>query len=240
MPTSNEDYGFTFNGHHSSDFGLKVMSDKTVTLPAKNKVTVQLPYANGLIDLSDIYGNNSYGERTMTVSCRLYTGRLDYMATQNMYHVIADWLMGTKGKTKLIDDADPYRFYLAEVEAAPTITEGSVYSTIAVVFQCYPFLFHPNEYNELWDTFDLINGVMQPTEYDISGSESIVLVNTGEAPINLICDAISDFRLNIDGVICPISAGMTDNMDVQLQPGENHIKITGNGTLKFDWTEEVI
>lgn len=240
MRISSDDYGFTFNGHHSSEFGLKVMSDKVLTLPSKNKVTVQLPYANGLVDLSDIYGNNSYSERTLTIPCRLYSGTNDAEATQSAFHAIASWLMSSQTKIKLVDDADPYHFYLAEVEMAPTITESSVFSTITIVFQCYPFLFHPNEYNKMWDTFDLTNGVMQQTEYEVNGSDTISLLNVGEAPVNLVCDSNSDFVLTINGVVCPIKAGKTDSMDVQLQPGKNIIEVKGTGKLTVDWVEEVI
>ena len=233
-------YGFTFNGHHSSEFGLTVLNTKAMTLPSKNKVTVQLPYAQGVIDLSDIYGNNSYGERSITFNCKIPVGYNDSNVLYEMWTEVMRWLMEPKTKTVLKDDTMPEYYYLGEVQTAPTLAESSVFSTFSIVFQCFPFRFHPNEYNEVWDTFDLTNGVMQPTEYEIQGSETITLINVGEAPINLICNASSDFELNIDGVICAIEAGMTDNMDVQLQPGVNNIKITGTGTLTFDWTEEVI
>lgn len=75
MTQESRPYGFEFAGHHSSDFELVVLAEKTVTMPSKRKSQLQLPYRTGYIDLSDLYGLNAYDERTVTFPCRLPYGQ---------------------------------------------------------------------------------------------------------------------------------------------------------------------
>ena len=44
-------------------------------MPSKRKSQLQLPYRTGYIDLSDLYGLNTYDERTVTFPCRLPYGQ---------------------------------------------------------------------------------------------------------------------------------------------------------------------
>lgn len=74
MSISSKTYGFTFNGRHSSEFDMRVLDTKQITLPQKRKSLIQLPYSSKQVDLSNVYGENVYDERTITFPCKIPLG----------------------------------------------------------------------------------------------------------------------------------------------------------------------
>ncbi|MFT8491557.1 phage tail domain-containing protein [Oenococcus sicerae] len=239
MPTS--DYGFTFNGHHSSEFGIKVLNTKSMTLPAKTKVTVQVPYANGLLDLSGAYGNNSFGERTLVFPCEIKVGYNNMNMLYAKIEKIINWLTSPAGKSKLVDDALPGFYYMAEVQNAPTIQEKSVYSTISVEFTCYPYRFHEVLGSDEWDPFDFETDVAQNTVFSIDGVRNVPLINNGSSDIDLNVIADANLSVSLNGnEFESISAGESHVFEPKLQCGINIVKIKGNGEISFSWVEEAI
>ncbi|MCP9357369.1 phage tail family protein [Liquorilactobacillus satsumensis] len=239
MPTS--DYGFTFNGHHSSEFGIKVLNTKSMTLPAKTKVTVQVPYASGLLDLSGAYGNNAFGERSIVFPCEIKVGYNNMNMLYAKIEQIVNWLTSPTGKTKLVDDALPGFYYMAEVQNAPTIQEKSVYSTISVEFTCYPYRFHEVSGNDIWDLFDFETDLAQELSYAVSGVKNLPLINSGTTNVSLTVTCDSKLSVKI-GNNDPTTFSPEDSEqdEVELQPGINIIRVVGNGNIAFSWVEEAI
>lgn len=233
------DYGFNFNGHHSSEFGLKVLMGKQEALPEKRKVTVTVPYRSGIVDLSGAYGNAVFEERTVTYPCRVYVGTTDLYAMHTELAKIEEWLMSTNGKTKLYDDAMPDRYFMAEVQAAPAFTQNAVFADLTVTFQCEPFKYK-EQFDDLWDSFNFDLDVAQETHYEV----------TAEAPFkgSLINSGIidSDLTLRVKGNLTIKINNQNYIFDrdrvsvVTLPVGDNTFEISGNGTLDIDWIEGII
>lgn len=239
MSTS-KNYGFTFNGHHSSEFDLSVLSTKSYTLPTKNKVTMQVPYSNGLLDLSGVYGGGPYfGERTITFVCRLPYGDKTYTLTNSKVTKIIRWLMLTSGKTELIDDVQASFYYMAEVQDPPVVTGGSISTEISITFTCYPYRFRERA-DDLWDPFNFDWDVAQRTTIDVNGSSYIKLINNGETAVTLMIETDGELTLTLNGDTFSVAQGSTNNDEIMLNPGENSLMITGNAHVMFDWFEEVI
>jgi phage-related protein len=233
-------YGFTFNGQHSSEFGLKIMDNKQIGFPTKNKVTVQVPYSSGLVDLSNIYNNNSYSERTITFPCRIGVGTNQPQKMYANVSRVVNWLTNTTGKVKLTDDAMGRFYYLGEVQEAPVLTESSVYCDLNIVFTCYPFKFREVNYQDLWDPFDFENDISQICVFDVERRISINLYNQSVNAVKLLITANSDFEININGQGFSIKSGKNDNDSIKLNPGFNTISVAGKGHIEFNWIEEMI
>lgn len=233
------DYGFYFNGHHSSEFGLKVLMSKQETLPAKRKVTVTVPYRPGIVDLSGVYGNAVFEERTVTYPCRIYVGTSDLYVMHTEIAKLEKWLMNTNGKIKLIDDAMPDRYFMAEVQEAPTFTQNAVYVDFTIIFQCEPFKYK-EQFDDLWDTFNFDLDIAQDTHYEVTSDTPFKgdLINNG------IID--SDLTLRIKGNLTVKIGNQNYSFDentisvVSLPTGKNIFEISGNGTLDIDWIEGII
>lgn len=232
-------YGFTFNGHHSSDFDLRVLDTKQITLPAKRKSLVTLPYSSKIVDLSNVYGQNIYDERTITFPCKLPYGREDPYELYSKVTQITNWLYQPIGKVILRDDAMPNYAFVGEVQTAPTLEENYNFSKLTIVFQCEAYRLK-KRFDDVWDPFAFDLDAAQETEFDVHGHENILLINTGdiETTLEVTCENSVDMLLG--GKTYHLQAGINSSEDMILNKGENIITIVGSGKVSFDWTEEVI
>ena len=237
---STSSYGFTFNGHHSSEFGLNVLANKAMTLPSKNKITVSVPYSSKVLDLSDIYGANVLGERTITFPCRVNIGYLHREELYTRWTEILDWLMSPTGKIKLIDDTMPDFYYLGEVQTAPTITENTTFADFSIVFQCDAYRYRHIDGSDLWDPFRFDLDIAQKTAFDVKGQGQAFLISQSLSNVQLNVTATAPFTLSLNNESFQIPAGITKNPDIVIQRGQNNIIMLGTGNISFDWYEGVI
>lgn len=237
MTQESRPYGFEFNGRHSSEFELVILNDKSVTLPAKRKYQLQLPYRTGYIDLSNLYGLNTYDERTVTFPCRLPYGQNNLSLMNIKLTELMNWLMKPTGKILLKDDAMPGYAFLAEVQTAPTIEEGWDFCKVTIVFQCYAYRLK-HCYDDVWDTFCFDLDAASNIEADVKGHESILLINTGHNCVKLTINCSSAMSASVNDHVFALKAGDNVNPDLVLMPGENTVNMEGTGHVRFDWTEE--
>lgn len=238
MTQESRPYGFEFAGHHSSDFELVVLAEKTVTMPSKRKSQLQLPYRTGYIDLSDLYGLNTYDERTVTFPCRLPYGQENLPLMNQKLTELMNWLMKPTGKTLLKDDAMPGYAFMAEVQTAPTIEEGWNFCKVTVVFQCYAYRLK-RCYDDVWDTFYFSLDAASNIEVDVKGHESVLLINTGHNRVRLTINCSAAMSASVNDTVFALNAGDNTDAYLELMPGENVVNIEGTGKVKFKWTEEV-
>lgn len=237
MTQESRPYGFEFAGHHSSDFELVVLAEKTVTMPSKRKSQLQLPYRTGYIDLSDLYGLNTYDERTVTFPCRLPYGQENLSLMNQKLTELMNWLMKPTGKTLLKDDAMPGYAFMAEVQTAPTIEEGWNFCKVTVVFQCYAYRLK-RCYDDVWDTFYFNFDAASNLEVTVNGHESILLINTGHNRVRLTVICSTAMSASVNDHVFALKAGDNINPYLELMPGENTVNLEGAGHVKFNWTEE--
>lgn len=237
MTQESRPYGFEFNGRHSSEFELVILNDKSVTLPAKRKYQLQLPYRTGYIDLSNLYGLNTYDERTVTFPCRLPYGQNNLSLMNIKLTELMNWLMKPTGKILLKDDAMPGYAFLAEVQTAPTIEEGWDFCKVTIVFQCYAYRLK-HCYDDVWDTFCFDLDAASNIEADVKGHESILLINTGQNCAKLTINCSSAMSASVNDHVFALKAGDNVNHYLELMPGENTVNLEGTGHVRFDWTEE--
>ncbi|KLA47031.1 hypothetical protein [Ligilactobacillus ruminis] len=237
MTQESRPYGFEFNGRHSSEFELVILNDKSVTLPAKRKYQLQLPYRTGYIDLSNLYGLNTYDERTVTFPCRLPYGQNNLSLMNIKLTELMNWLMKPTGKIMLKDDAMPGYAFLAEVQTAPTIEEGWDFCKVTIVFQCYAYRLK-HCYDDVWDTFCFDLDAASNIEADVKGHESILLINTGQNCAKLTINCSSAMSASVNDHVFALKAGDNVNPYLELMPGENTVNLEGTGHVRFDWTEE--
>lgn len=232
----------TFDGVHSTQYGLDVQSDKSVGLPAKKKITVDIPYSSSVIDLSGLYGIQAYEEIEIEVPFHV----MDRVNMQKerlymLWHKAINWLESKNSKVWLVDDVDPDWHYLAEVQEAPSWDEfKTAHGTLTVKFTAYPFrIKNTAEGDDVWDTFNFDTDIAQVVEYDISGSKTIELYNLGLTQSTPAITATGSFKIESNGVSFEVETG-TSEVDWALAPGLNTIVITGTGHIAFNFHREAI
>lgn len=246
MSHFSKQHSCTFAGKNSwTDFGLYLI-DKKITFPSKNKVTILPVYSNDLIDLSMLYDEQVYSDRTIQMTfLALQRDTVSKAATYLAWTKIINWLMPPAGRQVLVDDTMPDYYYLGEVIEAPTWDDFLFNGKFTVTWTCYPFRIHRLfEGNDVWDTFNFELDVSQTVQYDIVGSRKVTLLNTGSAPIQPSIIADSPMMVSMSRIGIQVSAGQTDSdnllQPLTLQVGVNLLTITGQGHIEFRWHKEVI
>lgn len=218
------------------------MQAKTVGMPEKNKITQTIPFSNTVLDISDLYGGQTYKERTIKITFIVRDGvdqskeRLYSLWTQAV-----NWLMAPGQKVKLKDDIMHNYYYLGEVQKEPSWDEMRAYGKLSVEFTCYPFRIDElEEGNDIWDDFDFELDIAQDTDFDITGSRSITLFNMGATTISPEIVATAPFTIEMGGQKYALAAGTYSSPDFMLPTGEVTLTVTGTGKLSFRWHKELI
>jgi len=167
--------GITFLGKHSyNDLGITMATQREVGIPNKKKSKLTVPFSNVTYDYSEIFGSQTYEERTIK-----YTFNIANRAIREKYEMnwiktqVINWLMNSGGKQPLYDDHYPGVHFLAEVEGSSSFSENWIHGYLEVTFTAYPFMISNNpEGTDIWDDFNFLFDVLQETSFDIPKSES--------------------------------------------------------------------
>lgn len=235
------DYGITFNGHHSTEFGLDVIS-RVIGMPSKKKVVRHSAFSNMRYDFSEVYGGQTYSEREITIVFKLNNWEYkDKNGLNNTWTKVMNWLMGTSEFSNLIDDAMPNYHYLAEVEKGPTWEELRYNGRIKVSFTAYPFRIDVlPEGHDIWDDFNFDLDVAQFTDLEVRGSDNILLINNGISEVTPKIITNAPFTILHDGKEFKVIVGTSQDHDFVLKPGENRMTLRGNGHIEFLFHKELI
>lgn len=235
-------YGITFNGRHSfDDEGLLLLEDKEIGIPNKKKVTIQVPFSNEVYDFSTVYGGQLYEQRTLTYNIQIQKDIYGTKEAMNMTKIKAiNWLMGTTGYTKLVDDAIPGYYFMAEVQGNTSFVEDWNRGVLKVTFTAYPFMISEKaEGNDIWDEINFDLDVLQDVAFDVTGETTIMLYHTGISLARPEITASAPFTLTIDGNEHSISVG-SRTYDYLTLSAMNEIRIVGTGRISFKWYKELI
>lgn len=255
----------TYDGEHSilidskdlwTEFGLVPASRPSVVLPEPKINTLEVPGANGIIDMTDIllgypaYGNRS-GSWTFNIAHDV-TG-LPWAQT---YAKLASFIHGQKRKVILLDDRSYYyegRLTLGDYET------GNNFSSVTINYDLGPFKWMIWSTTEpwLWDPFDLIYGeIPQETFVDIpitSGAQTVIQWDQnvlGCVPItptfNVVSNDSNNMKLYLENscnglgqLTFDLVNGVNTNPQIEFVcPSEEdytRMVITGSGTISIDF-----
>ncbi|MDN6290233.1 MAG: phage tail family protein [Tetragenococcus koreensis] len=235
--------GITFLGKHSyKDFGFTLAPGKSIGNPEKEKMKVKPAFSNVEYDFSRIYGSQPYSTRSLKYPFNVFsTGVKSKQKMNSKRTQLINWLSNSNGKQKLYDDAFPGYYFLAEVEDGVDFDEDYESGVITATFTAYPFMIADNpEGDAIWDTFNFELDVMQNIEYIIEGTRTITLINAGTPNVFPDIESTGNMTIDLNGRSYTVDTGMTKNARLPLNNGENHLTITGNGTIKFTFNKELI
>ncbi|OIJ12714.1 phage tail protein [Anaerobacillus alkalilacustris] len=233
-------FGINFNGKHSyNNFGITLAPGKTIGIPSKNKIFVTVPFSNQKYDFSELYGDQTYTERTLTYSFNIKDQSKKHMTTKKTE--IINWLMNSNGKQKLYDDTIPGYYFLAEVEDESAFNENWEDGILTVNFEAYPFMIaeYP-EGHDIWNEINFDLDAFQPVEFEVNGPTDVTLLNVGTPDITPIITASDDMVVEMNGVIFNVPTGESKSKDFVLKSGENSLHIDGNGSISFLFYKELI
>lgn len=228
--------GFKFNNKHTNEFGL-ILLEREISPPSKNKIKSSVPFMNGSYDFSELYGEQSFGERTLKY--KFDVSHYNHELLMYKLSELQNWLLGI-GQEKLYDDDYPNLYFKAECTDISLIDDDYI-GEIEIIFTAYPFkIADYYEGSDIWDKFNFEVDTVQEVQFVVNGSKNISLYNTGiiKSYPTIICD--SDMDIIKDNVTYKITAGVVKGWNFALDKGENKLTVKGNGNIEFKFKKELI
>ncbi|MCX81740.1 phage tail protein [Listeria monocytogenes] len=233
-------FGIEFLGKHSfRDYGL-VCKEKNIGFPTKNKIKEEVPFSNRVYDFSDIYGSQTYSERTLTYTFFVYdelASSIEAMTAKKIEAV--NWLSNSLQEKLYDDDIEGY-YFLAEATSID-FPEQSIVGQLKVTFTAYPFKIRDiEEGSDIWDTFNFTSDYAQSTTFFVSGMTEVELYNPGITEAAVKVEAGANMTITKDNNTFKVPAGASESDEFYFTPGINKFSIAGYGKITFHFNREVL
>ena len=230
--------GITFNGFDTREYDMHLI-ERSAPTPQEKEIIESVPFAHGVYDFSNILGERIFDNRPISYTFQIYEH--DYDRRKHEQTVLENNLLGTH-ITMLEDSYDEDYYYLGKCVSVNT-TDDHVYNRLIVVveFDCYPFKISKlPEGHDIWDEFNFELDIAQIVKHEVSGTKEIVLYNAGTPSVVPTIIASSEFTIEKGTVSVTVPSGTSKSDLIRLQSGENKLKVTGNGTIEFNFHKELI
>lgn len=207
--------GISFGNYHSyDDFNLLLVS-KEVGSPSVKSREIDIPGADGSLDLTDFFGEAKYENLTHKFQFAAIVPHNNFLS---LYSNIKNKIHGKK--LRIILDDDPAFYYVGRCFVSAFTNEKNI-GTVAVECVCEPWKHKLNQ------------TIVQKT---ISGSGTVTLSNSRKRAVPRIT-ATASMTIRFGGSSWTINAGTTTIPDFELTEGSNTVTVTGTGTITFAYQE---
>ena len=230
-----------FGDFNSYQDYLLHISELEIEQPALNQIYVDIPYRNGSIDFTDLYGVSSYQDRIVRV--KFQTSIISELKTDEiygMYDSIIGEIYGTGVKELEIDNIDG--IFTGRVVSVSPVSLFQYGGEIEVEFRCNPFRVS-KEYvgcTDIWDEFYPFNRhVFSDCMHDNVTSEiKARLFNNSPVIISPVLTVIDKPVTVTQGSSShTYDVGTHETTHVLMQPHQwNEVTINSNGgSIRFKW-----
>lgn len=230
--------GVMFGDKHSfRDWGLILKSRPEISSPEPKYVYVDIPEADGQIDLTEsLTGNVAYNNRTVKCEFNVIDARNRW---DNIYSEILDYLHGQK--MKFIKDEDSSYYYIGRFQVDEWKSDKRT-STIIISGNVEPYkleMFSSLE-NWEWDSFNFETGVIREWSGLIVDGTLLIEVVGSRKPVVPTFTVKSDDGSGIDvkwkGTTYSLSDGTSKVANITFHgTTKETLTITGNGTITIDY-----
>lgn len=254
----NGEHSIIFGTRHSwNDWGLIPSERPSIELPSVNTMFVDVPGANGQLDLTDVLlGFPTYKTRSGSWKFHITYDKTGY-TWDRLYEAMALYLHG-KRRTCILTD-DPAYYYEGRF-TVEKLTPAKLTSNINVKYTLDPFkwLNWTTCGDWLWDPFDFVYGEITKSDFSnlrITEGDTFTKVWTqnqiGMAPVTPIItvnstDGSSGMTLKVNNrgtnkglKTFALQNGRNENPLIMLSCPDaddtTYIEVTGDGTISFDF-----
>ena len=235
----NENAQFIFNNKKLYDDYDSILMYLDIGYPELNRIAHTVPFMNGVYDFTDLYGNATWSERTITVHIRHKSGELGRSMLNGYYDNISLWLLSQPMSKLKFDHIRGY--FTGRVTGFSTREAYNILGYIEVTFTCHPFReWEEYEGNNLWDPFCFETDIMQDTKFEVNGKKTVTVHNLSATSVIPLVICNDTMKVTKGGRNFTFEQGETNNPIFELAPGANTMTITGYGEIEFKFKRMVI
>lgn len=211
--------GIRFGGLHSFDDLDLILGKKELGTPPVKTEKIDIPGADGDLDQTDFFGEPKFENRTLRFEFTANTPASDFLS---LFSRVTNALHGKK--MRIILDDDPLYFYQGRCFVDKHTDEKGI-AKIDIECDCAPY--------KLKKDHTVIAQVLDGTE------KTIPLTNGRKraVPEVQIYTESGSVRIQFQGNIWDLGAGVYTLPELELVQGENIVIVTGTGTITFAWQE---
>jgi phage-related protein len=210
--------GITFGNYHSHDAFQLILSSKTIGTPPPKTETIGIPGGDGVLDLTEYFGDTKYGNRKLSFDFSSVVIPEDFMS---LFSMVQNALHGKK--MNIILDDDPGWYYTGRISVSEWKADRNI-GTLVVDCDCDPYKYQ-----------------MSPTvvSRSISGTSTITLANSRKRVVPEV-KVTSSSGLTVtfgSGSVWTLASGSYLLPELELTEGNNTVTVSGTGTIVFTYTQ---
>lgn len=208
--------GVTFGELHSFDDFNLLLSSKTIGVSPVKSVVVDIPGADGRIDLTDYFGEPRYDNRTLEFSFKSIAPMRDFI---DLFSNLNNNIHGKHLRIVLDDDPDFY--YIGRCSLSSWKSNGRIFE-ITISCDCEPY------------KYKLYKTVRTNT---VSAGEVVTYTNSRKSVVpKITSSAAVNFTFD-DATYSITSAGTYTFPDLVFKQGANQITFGGTATVTLEYQE---
>lgn len=209
--------GIRFGAFHSYDDLRLILSKKEMGSPTVKAQKLDIPGADGTLDLTDFFGEPKYEDVTHRFDFSTAYPQEEFIT---QFSTIKNKIHGRK--LRVILDDDPLFFWVGRCHVSGFTSEKGI-GTVSVEVDCEPY------------KYKLDHTVMA---YAVNGTQTINLTNARKRAVPEV-QVFTDTSITVDfrGNSWTLGKGNYTLPELELTAGDNPVTVTGTGTITFVWQE---
>ena len=217
---------FEWNGIRCTEYGIHVLEQPPITVPAERVTHTNVPGRPG--SLTTLEGEDVYDDMILTATCLI--------ADPSRIPEVAAWLKGSGTVTFANREGGFYYARIANQIEFAKVLRGNPHRSFAVNFRCKPFWYLANvEPITLTSSTSIINNpgsvYSEPVITVYGSGEVTLMVGTTIVELSGVSGSITIDTSLMEAYAGDISANSCMNGDFpRLQPGQNAISWSGDVT----------
>lgn len=228
-----------FGDFDSQEMGFD-MTARTPSPLQEQEITDSVPGVQGLIDYSMMFGQRIF--QPMTISYEFGKHCPTYSERHTLEALIKNKI-NQFGLSKLYDSNIPKNYYFLAKCSSNTVVvdDQSREVTVTLQFTCNPpFIFcEIPEGNDEWDSFNFDYDVAQRANFKVDVADVVPLINPGKTTLQPKMVVTGSVTVETKDTSLTFGAGTYENTQIYLYPGINSIKLSGNGSISFEFYKEL-
>ncbi len=207
--------GVKFGDFHSWNDLFLILGSKEIEAPKTKTHYVDIPGADGNLDLTEYFGDINFENRKLTFNFSTIVCQNKFL---KLFSNIQNLLNGKK--MRIIIDDDPSFYYVGRLSISPWNANKNV-GEMKIEADCEPYKY------KLYPT------IIKET---INGTKEVMLQNLRQK-VNPEITVDSSMTMEFNGQLFELTSGTITIPEFYLRPGKNLVNITGNGTISFKYQE---
>ena len=207
--------GITFGSYHSYDDLNLLLVSKEVGSPNVKVKEIDIPGADGSLDLTDFFGEAKYENLTHKFQFQTIVPQSNFLS---LFSTIKNAIHGKK--QRIIFDGDPSFYYMGRCFVSAFTNEKNI-GTISIECVCEPWKYKLNQ---------------TIVSKDVVDTDIIVLTNSRKRAVPTITTTAS-MTIQFGSGSWSVDAGTVLIPELELTEGSNTVTVTGTGTITFTYQE---